>query len=114
MSNTSDGLAPVEWQYGGRLGPAPPVVLARKDQVPFSKHDFELILEYLNTYIMHFLDFFDKFTVHCCLLYQGLWMMSASMSKGSFSKMSLNILTGDCELFLGYHLCSEVLDFPGI
>ena len=40
-----DGLAPEEWQYGGKRGPAPPVVLARKDQVPFSKHDFEMILE---------------------------------------------------------------------
>lgn len=37
MADTSDGLAPAEWQYGGRQGPAPPVVLARKDQVGNAK-----------------------------------------------------------------------------
>ena len=46
MSDTSDGLAPDEWQYGGKRGPAPPVVLARKDLVPFSKDDFQAICEY--------------------------------------------------------------------
>lgn len=43
MSETSDGMAADEWQY--RL-PAPPVVVARKDQVPFSKDDFQAICEY--------------------------------------------------------------------
>ncbi|CAK0807853.1 unnamed protein product [Prorocentrum cordatum] len=37
MADPDDGFAPLEWQYGGRQGPAPPVVLARRDRVPFSK-----------------------------------------------------------------------------
>lgn len=42
MADT-DGLAPMEWQYGGDRGPAPPVVLARKDRLPLSSQDFHLI-----------------------------------------------------------------------
>ena len=30
-------LAPMDWQYGGALGPAPPVVAARTDGIPFTK-----------------------------------------------------------------------------
>eukprot|EP00435_Cladocopium_sp_Y103_P023282 s482_g5.t1 len=62
MADTSDGLAPAEWQYGGRQGPAPPVVLARKDQVPFSKHDFDLILEYMDYWMEEAREDEDHFT----------------------------------------------------
>ena len=34
-------LAPVEWQYGGALGPAPPVVAVRSDGIPFTKEGWE-------------------------------------------------------------------------
>lgn len=46
MGDPDDGMAPPEWQYGGRMGPAPPCVLARRDGVPFSKADWEAIDEY--------------------------------------------------------------------
>lgn len=46
MGDPDDGMAPSEWQYGGRMGPAPPVVLARKDGVPFSRADWDAIDEY--------------------------------------------------------------------
>lgn len=46
MSDPDDGMAPAEWQYGGRMGPAPPVVLARRDGVPFSRADWDAIGEY--------------------------------------------------------------------
>ncbi|CAJ1350573.1 unnamed protein product [Effrenium voratum] len=47
MADT-DGLAPMEWQYGGDRGPAPPVVLARKDRLPLSSQDFHLICKYMS------------------------------------------------------------------
>jgi len=47
MANPDDGFAPDEWQYGGRRGPAPPVVMARKDGVPFSKQDYQCLDEYM-------------------------------------------------------------------
>ena len=32
MSNPyTNGIAPMDWQYGGILGPAPPVLLVRND-----------------------------------------------------------------------------------
>jgi len=69
MADTSDGLAPEEWQYGGTRGPAPPVVLARKDQVPFSSHDFEIICEYISH-----------------------WMEQAGESEGHFTEVTNRIL----------------------
>lgn len=47
-----DGFAAPEWQYGGSMGPAPPVVLVRKDRVPFSRQDWEA----LDTYIQQWMD----------------------------------------------------------
>lgn len=47
MASPDDGFAPDEWQYGGRKGPAPPVVLARKDKLPFSKQDWDIVDEYM-------------------------------------------------------------------
>lgn len=40
MSVPKIGLAPMDWQYGGMNGPAPPVVVARTDGVPFTKTDW--------------------------------------------------------------------------
>mmetsp|Transcript_93560 Transcript_93560/g.166451 ORF Transcript_93560/g.166451 Transcript_93560/m.166451 type:complete len:342 (-) Transcript_93560:230-1255(-) len=51
MSDPDDGFAPDEWQYGGSRGPAPPVVLARKDQLPFSTHDWDLVNEYMSEWM---------------------------------------------------------------
>ena len=62
MADTSDGLAPEEWQYGGTRGPAPPVVLARKDQVPFSSHDFEMICDYMSHWMEQAGESEDHFT----------------------------------------------------
>ena len=39
MADPDDGFAPDHWQYGGGMGAAPPVVLARKDRQPFSKQE---------------------------------------------------------------------------
>jgi len=47
MSDPDDGFAPTEWQYGGRMGPAPPVVLARRDRVPFSVQDWHALEEFM-------------------------------------------------------------------
>lgn len=48
MGDPDDGMAPDEWQYGGNRGPAPPVVLARKDGLPFSTHDWTVLNEYMS------------------------------------------------------------------
>ena len=40
MSTPEVGLAPMEWQYGGMLPPAPPTLVARKDNIPFEKSDW--------------------------------------------------------------------------
>lgn len=51
MSDPDDGFAPPEWQYGGaQRGPAPPVALARKDGIPFSKQEWEVVGEYLEVW----------------------------------------------------------------
>jgi len=47
MADPDDGFAPMEWQYGGNMGPAPPVVLARKDKIPFSVADFRCMEAYI-------------------------------------------------------------------
>lgn len=51
MADPGDGFAPLEWQYGGRQGPAPPVVMARRDKVPFSKQDFDVIENYMTEWM---------------------------------------------------------------
>lgn len=43
MSDPRSGLAPSSWQYGGMLGPAPPVLMFRTDGVPFTPVDFEVL-----------------------------------------------------------------------
>jgi len=48
MSDPEMGLAPMDWQYGGSLGPAPPVLLARKDLLPFSWDDWARLDEYMS------------------------------------------------------------------
>lgn len=48
MADPDDGFAPAEWQYGGRMGPAPPVVLARKDRMPFSQQDWQSLNDYMS------------------------------------------------------------------
>ena len=50
MADPDDGFAPHHWQYGGGIGPAPPVVLARKDKLPFSTQEWEVLTEYINTW----------------------------------------------------------------
>ena len=51
LVDPDDGWAPMEWQYGGRRGPAPPVVLVRRDTVPFSAHDFGVMLAYMTEWL---------------------------------------------------------------
>jgi len=48
MADPETGFAPAEWQYGGRMGPAPPVVLARRDSVPFSWDDWATLNEFMD------------------------------------------------------------------
>ena len=50
MVDPDDGFAPDHWQYGGGMGPAPPVVLARKDRLPFSTQEWEVLTEYMSTW----------------------------------------------------------------
>lgn len=50
MSDPDDGFAPAEWQYGGRQGPAPPVVLARRDGIPFSVQDWYAFEEFMGNW----------------------------------------------------------------
>jgi len=68
MADPEDGFAPLEWQYGGRMGPAPPVLLARRDKMPFSQHDWSL----MDQYIQQWLDMCseaddDRSQVNACL-----------------------------------------------
>mmetsp|Transcript_10156 Transcript_10156/g.22877 ORF Transcript_10156/g.22877 Transcript_10156/m.22877 type:complete len:346 (-) Transcript_10156:152-1189(-) len=51
MADPESGFAPMEWQYGGAIGPAPPVVLARKDKVPFSSEDFWAMFDYIGRWL---------------------------------------------------------------
>lgn len=43
MTEPSIGIAPIEWQYGGLLQPAPPVLVARKDGVSFNANDWTVL-----------------------------------------------------------------------
>lgn len=51
MADPDDGFAPMEWQYGGNRGPAPPVVLARRDKLPFSSEEWAILDEYISDWI---------------------------------------------------------------
>ena len=51
MVEPEDALAPAHWQYGGGMGPAPPVVLIRKDGLPFSRQDWNALYTYINTWM---------------------------------------------------------------
>jgi len=56
MADPADGMAPAEWQYGGRMGPAPPVVLARRDKLPFSQQDWRSLDEYMAEWREEFIE----------------------------------------------------------
>ena len=43
MSQPSIGLAPNDWQYGGALGPAPPVLVVRSDSIQFGINDWSIL-----------------------------------------------------------------------
>lgn len=47
MADPDDGFAPAEWQYGGRMGPAPPVMLGCRDGVPFSQVEWDILAEFM-------------------------------------------------------------------
>lgn len=51
MADPDDGFAPIDWQYGGRNGPAPPVVVARKDNLPFSQQEWDVLDEYMSDWM---------------------------------------------------------------
>jgi hypothetical protein len=46
MSEPSTGIAPFHWCYGGSLQPAPPVLVARSDGIPFTKEDWDVLDEF--------------------------------------------------------------------
>lgn len=60
MGDPDDGIAPDEWQYGGNKGPAPPVVLARRDKLPFSRHDWDLVIDYINEWTEEMIEAEDE------------------------------------------------------
>ena len=43
MSDPKVGLAPLDWQYGGLLPPAPPVLLGRSDGIAFERDDWYIL-----------------------------------------------------------------------
>ena len=43
MSDPAEGLAPIDWQYGGMLEPAPSVLVARSDSIEFNKNDWAVL-----------------------------------------------------------------------
>ena len=49
MSEPATGLAPMRWQYGGRNGPCPPILLARADGEPFTSDDWASLDDYLSS-----------------------------------------------------------------
>lgn len=48
MTDPSIGLAPADWQYGGLMGPAPPVLAARTDGVAFSKKGWAALNDFIS------------------------------------------------------------------
>ena len=47
MTDPLIGLAPLDWQYGGCLGDAPPVVAARSDGIPFTTRGYAALDEFM-------------------------------------------------------------------
>ena len=47
MAEPTTGLAPPSWQYGGRLGPAPPVLLVRADGFAFDVDAWAALDDYM-------------------------------------------------------------------
>lgn len=43
MSEPQDGVAPLDWQYGGQFEPAPSVLVARNDSIQFNIKDWEIL-----------------------------------------------------------------------
>jgi hypothetical protein len=46
MSEPNTGMAPFSWTYGGLMGPAPPVLVARSDAIAFTKEDWKVLDEF--------------------------------------------------------------------
>ncbi len=46
MSDPAIGLAPMNWQYGGALEPAPTVLVARSDGMGFNEDDWCVLDEF--------------------------------------------------------------------
>jgi len=49
MTDPRIGLAPIDWQYGGAVGPAPPVVAARTDGIPFTTMGWEKLDDFIDS-----------------------------------------------------------------
>lgn len=47
MTDPRMGLAPPDWQYGGCLGDAPPVIAARTDGIPFTTEGWALLDDFI-------------------------------------------------------------------
>ncbi|CAE8680267.1 unnamed protein product [Polarella glacialis] len=47
MTEPRLGFAPMDWQYGGIMGPAPAVVAARTDGVPFTPAGWEVLDDFI-------------------------------------------------------------------
>lgn len=43
MSEPKTGLAEMHWQYGGSFNPAPQVLVARTDSIPFTRKDWKVL-----------------------------------------------------------------------
>ena len=50
MKNPDSGLAEMDWQYGGLLGPAPPVLIDRSDEQEFTTDDWHLLNDFICNY----------------------------------------------------------------
>eukprot|EP00930_Biecheleria_cincta_P021889 TRINITY_DN1608_c1_g1_i2.p1 TRINITY_DN1608_c1_g1~~TRINITY_DN1608_c1_g1_i2.p1 ORF type:complete len:234 (+),score=31.02 TRINITY_DN1608_c1_g1_i2:428-1129(+) len=50
MTDPKVGIAHFGWQYGGVLHPAPPVVIARTDGMPFGCSDFTALEDFMDSY----------------------------------------------------------------
>ncbi|CAE8690833.1 unnamed protein product [Polarella glacialis] len=48
MTEPRSGFAPMDWQYGGIMGPAPAVVAARTDGVPFTPAGWEVLDNFID------------------------------------------------------------------
>lgn len=50
MTDPQDGIADLEWAYGGMCGPAPPIIVARTDGTPFCCCDFIALEDFLKSF----------------------------------------------------------------